>query len=83
VLHDPKAAAAMIVSRMKGPPPAPEGGDNMDGGNDAPEDAEGAPSEGLHAAASQMIDAMKAGDAGALASALRSAFQMLDAGDDQ
>ena len=69
MLRDPKAAAAMIVSRMHAPAAdsAPKEDDGADDG------------AGLHAASSELLRAVHAHDAAAVAMALRSAFQILDA----
>jgi hypothetical protein len=71
MVHDEKAAVAIILGKMKpkgGPEMKAEHGDGMVGHGHA-----------MEACAEDLIDAMKAGDAKGVASALMSAFHIADA----
>jgi hypothetical protein len=67
MVHDDKAAVAIILGKMK-PKGKPEHGGGESGGGHA-----------MVACAEDLIDAIKSGDAQAVASALMSAFHIADA----
>lgn len=66
----PKTAAGLIIERRK-----------PDGASAAPE-RDDSSEQGLHQAAEELIRALNAKDAGSVASALRAAFQIMDAEED-
>jgi hypothetical protein len=69
MIHDEKAAVAIILGKIK-----PKGA-----GHAAEEHMESHPDESLHAISEEVLHAVKAGDASALADALKAFFHVADA----
>jgi hypothetical protein len=68
MVHDEKAAVAIILGKMK-----------PKGSYDAEEQAEMHPDESLHACAEDLLGAIKADDAAGVADALKAFFHICDA----
>ena len=69
MVHDDKAAIAIILGKMK----------PKHGGHDAEERAEMHPDESLHACAEDLLGAIEAKDAAGVADALKAFFHICDA----
>lgn len=68
----------MVSLILHGPGPDDSGGPAESGSS-----ADGGGDEGLHAAAEELISAVHSKDAGAVVSALKAAFEMLDSGPEE